>query len=309
MNLLLTGAYEYKDSQVKNLESLGYNITFVQDERVPLDKNFLPTDVSEIEVVVCNGLFLYNNIVEFKNLKFIQLISAGYDRVPLDYINERGIKLGNAKGVYSVPMAEWALLKILEIYKQSCHFYKSQDKKQWRKNKNLLELMGKTSAIIGLGSVGMEIAKRLKVFGIYVNSVGKRKIESKFVDNAYLIDDINIVLEKSDIVILTLPLTEQTYHLINERRLAVMKANSVLVNVSRGSVIDEDALIKALECGKFLGVALDVFEQEPLPESSLLWDFENVIITPHNSFVSERVNERLFKLIYRNLEQYYKNKS
>lgn len=299
MRLLLTGAFKFSQEQLDMIRSLGYEITYIQDERVPLD-----IDVSTIDAVVCNSLFLHNDITKFKNLKFIQLTSAGLDRVPFDYIKERGIKLLNAKGVYSVPMAEWVVLKILEIYKKSRQFYKNQDEHKWDKQRDLLELTDKTAAIIGFGSVGYEVGKRLKAFDVRVIGAGRRKIESDFLDEYYLIDDIDVVLKKSDIVILTLPLTDETRHLINKDRIFYMKDNCVLVNISRGGVIDENDLIEAIQCGKFLGVALDVFEEEPLGREHSLWDYENVIITPHNSFVSEMVNDRLFEYIIANLKCY-----
>jgi phosphoglycerate dehydrogenase-like enzyme len=294
--LLLTGAFKYSRKQLSNLEHLGYEIVFVQDERKTLN-----IDVSDIDAVVCNSLFLYNDIKEFKNLRTIQLTSTGLDRVPLDYINEKGIRLFNARGVYSIPMAECAVLKILEIYKKSRVFYKNQELHKWEKQRELLELTDKTATIIGYGSVGTEIAKRLKAFGVNVISVDRQIREDECVDEALLIDDLDSALEKSDVIILTLPLTDETKHLINEDKIEVIKDDAVLINVSRGGIIDETALIESLNKDKFLGVALDVFEEEPLDESSL-WDFENVIITPHNSFVSDKVNERLFKLMIENLK-------
>ena len=203
MKLLLTGTFKYSQEQLNMIQSLGYEVTFVQDERAPLD-----IDVSEFEAVVCNSLFLYNDITRFKNLEFIQLTSAGLDRVPLDYIKEKGIKLFNAKGVYSIPMAEWVVLKILEIYKKSRQFYNNQDEHKWDKQRDLLELTDKTASIIGFGNVGYEVAKRLKAFDVKVIGVGRRKIASDLLDEYYLIDDIDEVINKSDIVILTLPLTE-----------------------------------------------------------------------------------------------------
>jgi len=302
MNLLLTGAFKYSKEQLDSIQDLGYDITFVLDERASLSEVKPDFDVAFVDAVVCNGLFLYNDITQFKNLKFIQLTSAGMDRVPLDYIKEHGIQLFNARGVYSIPMAEWAVLKILEIYKRSRQFYKSHEEKQWVKNRDLLELTGKTASIVGFGSVGTEIAKRLKAFGVNILGVDLYSVKSDYADEAYLINDIEVVLSKSDIVILSLPLTKQTHHLIDKDKLAAMKENIVLINVSRGGVIDEGVLIEALEDGKFLGIALDVFEQEPLPEDSQLWNSEKVIITPHNSFVSDRVNDRLFELMLRNLK-------
>lgn len=293
--LLLTGAFNYSQDQLNKLENLGYDITFVQDERMPLD-----IDVSAIDAVICNGLFIYNDISEFKSLKVIQLISAGLDRVPLDYINENGMKLFNAREVYSIPMAEWVVLKILEIYKKSKQFYKNQEQQRWEKHRDLMELTDKTALIIGFGSVGVEVAKRLKAFGINIIGVGRRKIESEYVDEFIMINDINEGLKKSDIIILTLPLTTETRHLINKDKISIMKDSVVLINVARGGLIDEAVLIDAINDGKFLGVALDVFEEEPIGDSPL-WEFENVIITPHNSFVSDKVNERLFGLMVENL--------
>lgn len=295
--LLLTGAFKYNQEQLSNLEHLGYEIVFVQDERKTLN-----IDVSDIDAVVCNSLFIYNDIKEFKNLRTIQLTSAGLDRVPLDYINEKGIQLFNARGVYSIPMAEWAILKILEIYKKSRIFYKNQEQHKWEKQRELLELTDKTAAIIGYGNVGTEIAKRLKAFGTNVISVDRRIKEDEYANESVLIDNLDVALVKSDIIILTLPLTDETKHLINEEKIKVMKDNAVLINVSRGGIIDEIALIESLNKDKFLGLALDVFEEEPL-NASPLWDCENVIITPHNSFVSDKVNERLFKLMIENLSR------
>lgn len=297
MKLLLTGAFKYSEEQLNSLKLLGYEVIFVQDERIPIQ-----IDVSDIDAVVCNGLFLYNDIKKFKNLKFIQLTSAGLDRVPLDYIDKHRIRLFSAKGVYSIPMAEWTILKILEIYKKSRQFYEAQQKQKWEKRRDLLELTDKTAAIIGFGNVGTEIAKRLKAFGVNIIGVGRRQIESELIDEYYLIDDIGEALSKSDIVILTLPLTMETRHLIDANMITKMKNYSALINVSRGGVIDETALIEALQAGKFIGVALDVFEAEPLFKGNPLWNLDSVIVTPHNSFVSDNVNERLFKLIMKNLK-------
>ncbi|WP_318617957.1 NAD(P)-dependent oxidoreductase [Sporosarcina sp. YIM B06819] len=298
MKLLLTGAFKYSEEQLDSLKSLGYEILFIQDERFPLE-----VDVSDIEAIVCNGLFLYNDIKKFENLKFIQLTSAGLDRVPLDYIKDQGIKLFNAKGVYSVPMAEWVVLKILEIYKNSREFYEAQREHKWEKQRDLFELTNKTAAIIGFGDVGAEVAKRLKAFDVNIVGVGRSIKESQYVDEFYLIDQLYDVLKKSDIVILTLPLTKETTHLINVKKIATMKDKSVLINVSRGGVIDEMALKGALQKDKFLGVALDVFENEPLPWESPLWNYKRVIVTPHNSFVSDKVNEKLFRLTMQNLKE------
>lgn len=295
--LLLTGAFKYNQEQLSNLENLGYEIVFVQDERKTLN-----IDVSDIDAIVCNSLFMYNDIARFKSLKVIQLTSSGTERIPIEYIRKNEICLFNAKGVYSIPMAEWAILKILEIYKQSRYFYNNQTNHKWNKNRELLELTGKTTAIIGFGSVGSEIAKRLRAFDTKIIGVGRREIESNFIDMYINLRDIDSALENADIVVITLPLTNITRHLFDKQKLMKMKNDAVLINISRGEIIDENALIELINDDKFLGVALDVFENEPLDDSPL-WDYENVIVTPHNSFVSDKVNERLFELIVSNLSK------
>lgn len=298
LKTLITGAFKYTEKQIQELKELGLEIQFMKDETGISNINF-----SEIEYVICNSLFLYQDIKKFENLKVIQLTSAGLDRVPLEYIKEKNIKLYNARGVYSIPMAEWTILKILEIYKYSKEFYEKQKKHVWEKNRDILELNGRTACIIGYGSVGQEIAKRLKVFNVKIMAVDKKEINDNLVDKSYLIENIREALICSDINIFTLPLTEETKGIVNYNMINNMKDESILVNIARGALINENDLINMIEQGKFLGVFLDVFESEPLKSDSKLWDFENVIITPHNSFISENNEDRLYRVIYENIKR------
>lgn len=299
MNILLTGAVKYTDEQLKKIEKTGFSITFVQDEREPLD-----IDCSAFDAVVCNSLFLYTPIEKFTSLKFIQLTSAGLDRAPLDYIKEHNIQLCNARGVYSVPMAEWVLLMTLSIYKRFAVFSENQRQHFWNKQRDLFEISGKNVCVVGCGSVGMECLKRFKAFDAVTIGVDIENCKLPYVDCFYNIGHIDEALKKSDIVVLTLPLTDKTRGLFDKEKFSFMKRDSVLINVARGGIINESDLISELKNGKFKGVALDVFEEEPLKENSPLWDFENVIITPHNSFVSENNIQRLNNLIVKNLNAF-----
>lgn len=297
--LLLTGAFKYTDEQINTLSNVGYDITFVQDERIPLD-----IDCSEFEAVVCNGLFLYTPIEKFENLKFIQATSVGLDRLPMEYINEKNITLKTARGVYSIPMAEWCVGKALELYKRSAFFYENQKNNIWEKHRGLLELNGKTAVIIGAGDIGTQTAVRLKAFGVNVLAVDILKPVSDCYSEYYHIDDISIALSKSDIVIITLPLTEATKNLFDMELLSCMKQGSILINMSRGGIVNEEALINVLEKEHLMGAALDVFEKEPLDTNNNLWSAKNLLITPHNSFVSENNSRRLFDVIKNNLIDY-----
>lgn len=295
--VLLTGAYQYTDEQIREIEELGWQVTFIKNELAMLD---IP--VEEYDAVVCNGLFLHNDIASFKNLKMVQVTSAGLERLPMEYMEKHHILYYNANGVYSIPMAEWAVMSILEIYKNAYEFFRKQKKKKWEKDRTLLELTDKKVCIIGYGSVGQETAKRLSVFGTKITAVNRSPVNDTLIHRWVTLDQIDEVLPEADIVVLCIALTRETTRLFNEDRLMKMKAGSVLINISRGAVIDENALIRCLQENRFRGVALDVFEEEPLPGDSKLWDEPRVIITPHNSFVGDKVRERMFQLIYNNLK-------
>lgn len=296
MKLLLTGAFKYTDEQIEYLKSLGNDIVYVQDERKKID-----FDVSDIEGVVCNGLFLYNDIRHFKKIKYIQLTSAGFDRVPIDYINEHEIKIYNARGVYSIPMAEFALCGVLQLIKQSRLFYKNQNNHIWEKSRTLGELSGKTVLIVGAGNIGSEVAKRFSAFDASVIGVDITDDDRKYFDKVELLDNLDEQLKIADIVILTLPLTDSTREMFDKSKFDLMKKSSIFVNIARGPLVVESDLINSLKSGDISGAVLDVFGEEPLNENSPLWDMDNVILTPHNSFVGENNNKRMFNVIVDNL--------
>lgn len=297
-HVLLTGAYQYSEEQVHMIEELGCKVTFVKNELVSLN-----IEVEQFDAVVCNGLFLHNDIEKFKKLKMVQATSAGLERLPIEYMEKHHILYYSAKGVYSIPMAEWTVMSILEIYKNSYSFFRKQQQKMWEKDHSLLELTDKKVCIIGYGSVGREIAKRLVAFGTEITAVNRSRIDDKSISRWVSLDQIDKVLPEADIVVLCIALTRETKSLFNTNRLMKMKVGSVLVNVSRGDVIEEKALIRCLKKDRFRGVALDVFEEEPLQEDSELWDDPRVIITPHNSFVGDKIRKRMFSTIYGNIKK------
>lgn len=298
MNLLITGAWNGGQAHIDEIRALGHTVVWMQNER-----DALPCDYDTVEGVICNGLFLYHPIERFTSLRYIQLTSAGFDRVPMDYVGAHGIAIRNARGVYSVPMAELALCGVLRLYKQSRFFASSQAEHRWEKHRGLLELAGKTVCVIGCGSVGGECAKRFRAFDCRVLGVDVQEKECLYFDQVVLMERLDEALQAADIVVLTVPLVPETEHLMNGRRFAQMKPGAVLVNIARGAVVDTQSLIAALS-SRLGGAVLDVFEEEPLPESSPLWDMENVVITPHNSFVGEGNQMRLLGVIMDNLEQF-----
>lgn len=298
MNLLVTGALKLTDEELNRLRSICGNVTFLQDERYKTEM-----DLSGFEAVICNSLFVNNDIERFKSLEYIQLTSAGTDRVPMDKITKEGITLHTARGVYSIPMAEWAVCKALDFYKETLFFAENQKTKEWKKSRSLGELNSKNVCIVGFGSIGTECGKRFSAFGCNVSAVDIFPVESPYISEYFEVFKLKEALKNADIVILTLPLTSITRGIIGKTELNSMKEGSLLINIARGGLIDEKALIEALESGRIYA-ALDVFENEPLSEGSPLWELPNVFVSPHNSFVSDGNDKRLKDLIFSNLETF-----
>lgn len=296
MNLLITGAAQINSSLIESLSKIGWEVDVHLDEREKV------SSPEKYNAIVCNNLFAQNPITGFDNLRFIQLTSAGIDRMPLEYINKKEIILKNARGVYSVPIAEWVMANILNEYKHLPYFSHNQKEKGWNKDRKLRELTGKKIAIIGAGNIGDEIAKRLKAFDTAIYGFDIAEFSKPNYDKILLIDKLDP--SQYDIIILAAPSTQSNYHLIDGDFISKMKKDAILLNISRGSLIDETSIKETLKVRKDITVCLDVFEKEPLAETSKLWDLPNVRISPHNSFVGEYNSDRLHKVIIQNLEEY-----
>lgn len=304
MNLLLTGCFKYSDTQLKQLEDLGFSINYMESEK----NDPLPLDPGSVDAVVCNFFFTVQPFCQFKNLKFIQLTSAGLDRVPVQEIRESGCLLYNARGVYSIPMAEWTLFRVLEHYKQGWFFKNEQDLTRWTKHRGLRELFGSRVAVVGAGNVGQEVAKRFHAMGCKTIGFDIHTNPTDGFDEMQFTSSLLESVDSMDIVIVTAPLLPSTMGLISRDVMFAMKNNSMLVNVARGGLIDQNAMIEVLSERKDLFAALDVFEEEPLPSESPLWKMENVAVSPHNSFVSNGNDERMFDVIYSNLKNFINKK-
>lgn len=289
MNVLVTGAFQLNSEELAALEAAGHKVFLHPDERASVEQP------ERYEAVVCNGLFLYNSIERFTNLRLIQLTSAGLNRVPLDYICAHSIELHNAAVVYSVPMAEFAIGGILQLYKQSRYFAANQFQHKWEKHRGLLELSGKRVCILGCGDVGHEIAKRLKAFGCHITGVNRTVRVLPDFDAVLPLDALPDAAAVCDILICCIALTLETCGIVCKAVFDRLHPNAIFVNVARGALADEAALTAWLQSGGH--AVLDVFEEEPLPEDSSLWGMENMILTPHNSFVGEGNRERMWEMI------------
>ncbi|WP_250160193.1 phosphoglycerate dehydrogenase [Caloranaerobacter azorensis] len=291
--------YNYGEEKMKKIKDLGYEIVYIKEQEL-----YYNEEIKDIEVLVCYNPFNSLDITKLNKLKWIQLSSIGIDQVPKQYLLEKQILLTNNKGGYSIPMGEWVVLKILEMLKKSKNFYEKQDNKLWKIDTSIIELYGKTIGFIGTGSIAYESAKRLKGFEVNIYGLNTTGKSVEYFDKCFSNSEFDYFLSLCDILVLTIPYTEKTHHLLNESKFKIMKDGVYIVNVSRGSIINEADLIKYLKNRKIKFAALDVFENEPLNENNPLWDLDNVIITPHNSWVSEMRNERRYNVIYENMKRY-----
>jgi phosphoglycerate dehydrogenase-like enzyme len=259
--------------------------------------------VSDADVII--GATIPGNIIkEAKKLKLIHTITAGVDKVDLNAVREVNVPLCNTRGAYSIPVAEHAiaLMMIWELKLLKQFDYVKSGK--WSAVFHG-ELTGKVLGIIGYGDIGHEIAKRGKGLGMRTLAIKKsiNNQKDEYLDFLESIKDLDFVLKESDYIIIALPLTRETYHMIGERELGMMKKNAVLVNISRGAVVDETALIKALKEKWIAGALLDVLEKEPPDPTNPLLTMDNVIITPHTSGITENAFERVVDIIAENLKR------
>jgi len=249
------------------------------------------------------------NIEKYTNLKWIQSYRAGFDTVDFDILKVKEIIFTNAKDVYSIPIAEDVITKILVLNRNVKTYLKNKENKEWKPNYNEPEIYNSTVGIIGMGSIAKEIAKRIKAFETKVLGYRKHYKEEPYFDLILTGDEgLNYLLKESDYVIVTVPLNDETRGLINKEKLGLMKKDAVFVNIARGDVIVQEDLIDALEKKTIRGAALDVTSPEPLPKDSKLWELENVYLTPHCSAASPHTKTRLTNLLQENLARFIEGK-
>jgi len=300
--LKVLSTLKFTEEEFQSFKDLGYDVIYRSEDDVTFSK-----EIEDIDILVCFNPFNRLQVNMFPNLKWIQLLSAGVNQVPTEEVLKRNILVTNNRGGYSIPIAEWIVLKTLEMFKNSKEFFEKQKNKVWKVNTHLLELYGKTVGFIGTGSIAKEAAKRFEGFGVNIIGINTSGKKVEHFHKCYSIDKINDVVKDCHIIVIAVPYTEKTHHLINKQVFESMNDGTYIINIARGSIIDEEALIENLKSGKIKKAALDVFEKEPLPEDSPLWEMDNVYITPHNSWVSEMVYKRRYNITYENLKRYKNN--
>jgi D-2-hydroxyacid dehydrogenase (NADP+) len=269
----------------------------------------LKARIGTVDVLLCSMLWRDELIPMAPRLTFIQSISAGTDQFSRDRLRAAGIRLASAQGGNERAVAEHAIALLLAIARQIPEARDNQAAKKWRGmvgdiSKREDELGGKTLAIVGMGRIGSRLATLAKAFDMRV--IGVRQDPSKGAGVADCVaggDALLEVLAQADFVALTCPLTPATENLIDAKALAAMKPAAYLVNVARGKVVNEPALVEALTQKRIAGAALDCVWEEPLPAASTLWGVPNLLITPHTAGETRRYEDNVIDLLLENLER------
>ncbi len=275
----------------------------------------LKAAVPDADALVVSGLWRNEILDNAPKLRFVQSIGAGTDQFSKDALTARGIRLASAQGVNERAVSEHAMALILSMARQLHLARDNQAAKTWRGmiadlGKREEELGGKTLMVFGLGRIGSRLATLARAFGMKVIGV-KRDVASGHgaADEVIAQADFVGALSRADIVALTCPLTKETEGLIDARALSAMKASAVIVNVARGRVVDEPALVAALSQGRIGGAALDCFWEEPLSPTSPLWAMPNVIVTPHTAGETRRYEENVVDILLENLGRLWRGET
>ncbi len=271
----------------------------------------LPAELPDSDIFVGYSLRA-SQLVVAEQLKWLHSTAAGVAQLMYPELQSSGIMVTNASGVFSIPMAEHTIGLLLALARNFPDSVRQQDQSLWSqqtlwdKPQQLTELNQKLLLIVGFGAIGREVAKRANVFGMRVWGVTRSgKGDTTDAEKIVAVSQLDSVLPEADYILISAPETAETKYLIGQQQIQRMKLGARLLNVGRGSLLDEFALIAALQSGALAGAALDVAETEPLPSTSPLWNAPNIFITPHTSAVSDRLWQRETALLMKLLEQWF----
>mgnify|MGYP006280087275 FL=1 len=301
MKVLFT--FDLKDKYINSLTKSFKNIEFVKSE----DMDVLSEEVKDADVMAAMLMRKFDSdlIKKGNNLKWIQSWSAGVDRFLkedlFDYLKENDITLTSVRGIHRESMAEQVIGYLISFSRRFFDLYELQQKREWERIK-VDYLKNKTLAIFGLGAVGQEVARKASVFNMNIIGIKRNTdVEIPHVNKIYSPAQKDEVLNKADYVVVTLPLTDQTRGYFGQEEFKAMKKSAHFINVARGEIVKQAELVKALQDESIAGAALDVFEEEPLPEDSPLYELDDVIITPHTSGLFPHYNKEAVQVFKNNL--------
>lgn len=285
-------------------ESGGYEYRWYEK-----DEEVLLPDLLDAEALM--GYFPVPLLKSLSNLKWHQVPSAGVDSLCGDIYPNDSVVLTNSSGAFGIAIAEYMLTGVLMLMRNMPSYAKNQRAHIWQEESVSRTIYKSVIAVVGMGDIGTEFARRAKSMGAYIKGVKRTPgAPNEIYDEVYTTKDIKKAVQGADAVVLSLPGTKETRHIINEEILSAMDRKTIIVNCGRGITIDEKALVRALREKSIAGAVLDVCETEPLSKDSPLWDLENVVLTPHISGRDTTpVNaDKIFEIFRENLTRFLENK-
>jgi phosphoglycerate dehydrogenase-like enzyme len=276
-----------------------------RDDYNQIEKELVDTDV------LMSWSLTPQQLAAAPKLRWIHSPAAAVHRLMIPELVRSNVVVTSARGLHGPVVAEHVIALMLALAKRlpSAMRYQAQkvwgQELMWGEHPRPREIAGATLGLVGIGSIGLEVARLAKALGMKVLATrGSTRRSEETVSHIYSPDELELMLAQSDYVVLAAPVTPSTRGMMNQERLAVMKKDAYLINVARGALINEPALIVALREHRIAGAALDVFENEPLPPDSPLWAMENVVITPHSAAMTEKLWVRHFDLLIDNLRRF-----
>ena len=320
IKVLVTG--RFYDAQLRRIRTISPRLVLVFRTVAEGWGRSDTSDLFEGDEEVFYGFMPPRNLSKAPRLKWVQLHSAGINQLSDHPIMPSNILITTASGIHAVPMGEFAIMMMLALTRQAPRMVRMQDGGEWPKDRETYvgsELRGKTLGIVGYGSIGREAARiakqgfnmrilaltrsgRKEDVGYVEPNTGDR--EGKLPDAWFRPQQLLELLSQSDFVLISMPLTNETRKMIGEPELRTMKPSAYIINVARGAIIDENALVRALREHWVAGAGLDVFATEPLPSTSELWKLKNALIAPHISGGSPNYEDRAVELFAENIRRY-----
>ncbi|WP_033541600.1 D-2-hydroxyacid dehydrogenase [Planococcus sp. CAU13] len=285
---------EMKQNIIKGFPDVEFHFSYK-------DKSRLPT----ADVLVTYGEDLDEaDIASALKLKWIMVVSAGVEKLPHEAIAKRGITVSNVRGIHKTPMGESVLGHLLALKRSLPEIYENQRNQKWERKFRSKEISGSTALILGPGAIGSEIGRLLQAFGVMTIGCNRSGTEAAHMNEMVSFDELLAKLPEADIVVSVLPSTPETKYLLNLEHFKAMKNDAIFMNFGRGDLVDEGILIEAMQNNMIAYAVLDVFEQEPLPDSHPFWLMNNVIVSPHVSSKSGKYLERAMEIFLPDLREW-----
>jgi len=257
--------------------------------------------VPELDVIIALGHHIPNPLLAAaRKLKWVQALTTGTDTLTAPGVLRQDVILTSTRGIHGPQMSELAFMNMIALARDFRKMQRNQSEAKWEQwGQPILE--GKTIVIVGLGLLAEHLAVRCKLFGMHVIGVSGGRTEANDFEEVVSRSTLAEVTARADFLMLLVPYSPETHHLVNREVIAAMKPSAFLINLARGGVLDEAALIDALQAGKIAGAALDIFSKQPLPPDNPLWRMPNVIITPNIGGRSDNFVEQTLTIVEPNM--------